>query len=150
MSTVVTSVLVTLGVLAALRLVRAFAFRHHLHRRGRGFVARRFLRRIDATPEQERLFLEELEALRGAVRGVREGVFASRERLAQALEAEALDAQALDALFATALQRLEEARARATQSLSRFHAALAPAQRLQLASMLRSHAGLGAHHHCRS
>lgn len=151
MNTVVTSVLVTLGVLAALRLLRAFAFRHHLHRRGRGFMARRLLRRIDATPEQERLFLEELEALRGALRGVREGAFASRERIAQVLEAEALDAQALDALFATSLQRLEEVRARAAQSLSRLHAALAPAQRLQLATMLRSPAGFGAHHHhCRS
>jgi hypothetical protein len=147
MNTVVLSVLVTLGVLAALRLLRALAFRHHLRRHGRTFMARRLLRRIDATPEQERLFLEELEALRGLMGGLREGVFASRQQLAGLLEAKALDAQALDALFATSLQRLEAARARAAQSLARFHAALAPAQRLQLAALLRSPAGLHAHHH---
>jgi uncharacterized membrane protein len=147
MNTVVTSVLVTLGVLAGLRLLRALAFRRHFRRHGRSFMARRLLRRIDATPDQERLFLEELEALRGLMGGLREGVFASRQQLAGLLEAEALDAQALDALLATSLQRLDAARARSAQSLARFHAALAPAQRLQLAALLRSPAGLRAHHH---
>jgi hypothetical protein len=147
MNTVLTSVLVTLGVLAALRLLRALAFRRHFRRHGRGFMARRLLRRIDATPEQERLFQEELEALRGQLHGLREALFASRDGLARALESEALDAAAAEALFAPALGRLEEARARAGQSLARLHAALAPAQRLQLATLLRSPAGLRAHHH---
>jgi len=149
MNTVVLSVLVTLGVLAGLRLLRALAFRRHLRRHGRAFMARRLLRRLDATPEQERLFLEELEALRGQLGGLREGVLASRQQLAGLLEAEALDAQALDALLASSLQRLEAAKARAAQSLARFHAALAPAQRLQLAALLRRPAGLHAHHHGR-
>jgi uncharacterized membrane protein len=148
MNTVLTSVLVTLGILAGLRLLRAFVFRR-FGRRGRGFMVRRLLRRIDATEPQERLFLEELEALRATVSGLREGVFASRQELAQALEAEALDAPTLDALLAPSWRRLEEARVRATEALSRFHASLAPAQRLQLASMLRSPAGLRAHHHGR-
>jgi Spy/CpxP family protein refolding chaperone len=147
MNTVLTSVLVTLGVLAALRLLRALAFRRHAHRHGRAFMARRLLRRIDATPEQERLFLEELEALRGSVHDLRESLFASRAGLAKALEAETLDAPAAEALFAPSLRRLEEARARAAQSLARFHAALGPAQRLQLATLLRSPAGLRMHHH---
>jgi uncharacterized membrane protein len=149
MNTILTSVLVTLGVLAALRLLRGLAWRRHLRLGGQGFMARRLLRRLDATPEQERLFLEELEALRGALRGVREGVFATRQELARALEADALDAAALDALLAPSLRRFEEARARATQALSRFHASLAPTQRLQLATMLRSPAGLRGHHHGR-
>jgi uncharacterized membrane protein len=149
MNTVVTSVLVTLGVLAALRLLRALAFRRHFRRHGRSFMARRLLRRIDATPEQERLFLEELEALRATLHGLGEGVFASRLELARAMEAEALDAAALEALFAPSLKRVEEARARATGALARFHAALAPAQRLQLATMLRSPAGLRSHRHGR-
>jgi uncharacterized membrane protein len=149
MNTVLTSVLITLGVLAALRLLRALAFRRYRHRHGQGFMARRLLRRLDATPEQERLFLEELETLRGALRGLREGVFATRQELARALEAEALDAEALEQLLAPSLRRFEEARARATQALSRFHASLAPTQRLQLATMLRSPAGLRAHHHGR-
>ena len=147
MNTVLTSVLVTLGVLALLRLLGALAFRRHLHRRGRGFMARRLLRRLDATPEQERLFLEELETLRGALRGVRDGVSASRAQLAQLLETEALDAQALDAVFDASQRQLDGVRARAAQSLSRFHAALTPAQRLQLAAMLRAPAGLHLHHH---
>jgi uncharacterized membrane protein len=149
MNTVLTSVLITLAVLAALRLLRAFAFRRHLRRHGRAFMARRLLRRIEATPEQERLFLEELEALRHALGEARQGIVASRLELAETLEADALDAQALDALLAQPLRRLEEVRARAAQSLSRFHAALAPAQRLQLATLLRSPAGLRAHHHGR-
>jgi uncharacterized membrane protein len=149
MNTILTSVLVTLGVLAALRLLRGLAWRRHLRLGGQGFMARRLLRRLDATPEQERLFLEELEALRGALRGVREGVFATRQELARALEADALDAAAVDALLAPSLRRFEEARARATQALSRFHASLAPTQRLQLATMLRSPAGLRGHHHGR-
>lgn len=147
MNTVVTSVLVTLGVLALLRLLRAAAFRRHLHHRGRGFMARRLLRRLDATPEQERLFLEELEALRTAMGGVREGVWSSRQQLAQALEAEAFDAQALDAVFAASLQRLHQVKARAGESIARLHAALAPAQRLQLAAMLRHPSGFRHHHH---
>jgi uncharacterized membrane protein len=148
MNTVLTSVLVTLGILAGLRLLRALVFRR-FGRRGRGFMVRRLLRRIDATEPQERLFLEELEALRGTMRGLRQGAFASRQELAQALEAEALDAPTLEALLAPSWRRLEEARVRATEALSRFHASLAPAQRLQLATMLRSPAGLRAHHHGR-
>jgi Spy/CpxP family protein refolding chaperone len=147
MNTVVMSVLVTLAVLAALRLLRALAFRRHLRRTGRAFMARRLLRRIDATPEQERLFHEELEALRGTVHGLRETLGASRAGLAQALEADALDAAAAEALFAPALQGLEAARTRAAQSLARLHAALAPEQRLRLATLLRSPAGLRTHHH---
>jgi hypothetical protein len=149
MNTVVTAVLITLSILAALRLLRAVAFRRHLRRHGRTFMARRLLRRLDATPEQERIFLEELEALRGTLHGLGEGVFASRLELARVVEAEALDAAAVEALFAPSLQRLEAARTRTTAALARFHAALAPAQRLQLATMLRSPAGLRGHHHGR-
>lgn len=79
--------------------------------------------------------------------GLREDAVASRLELARAVEAEALDAAALDALIAPALGRIEATRARAVQALTRFHAALAPAQRLQLATLLRSPAGLRAHHH---
>ena len=147
MNTVVTAVLVTLSILAALRLLRAVAFRRHLRRHGRTFMARRLLRRLDATPEQERIFLEELEALRGTLHGLGEGVFASRLELARVVEAEALDAAAVEALFAPSLERLEQARARTTAALGRFHAALAPAQRLQLATMLRSPAGLRGYRH---
>jgi uncharacterized membrane protein len=149
MNTVVTSVLITLGVLAALRLLRAIAFRRHLRSHGRGFMARRLLRRIDATPEQERLFMEELEALRATMFGLRQGASATRQELAQALEADTLDAAALEAFMAPSLRRLDEAKVRAAQALARFHAALAPAQRLQLATILRSPAGLRPHHHGR-
>jgi uncharacterized membrane protein len=149
MNTVLTSVLITLGVLAALRLLRAIALRRHFGRRGRGFMARRLLRRIDATPEQERLFLEELEALRATMLGLREGASATRQELARALEADTLDATALEAFLAPSLHRLDEAKDRAAQAVARLHAALAPAQRLQLASLVRSPAGLRAHHHGR-
>jgi uncharacterized membrane protein len=149
MNPIVASVLITLGVLAALRLLRGVARRRHVRRHGRSFMARRLLRRIDATPEQERLFLEELEALRATLQGLRQGVLASREELARALEAEALDAAALETLLAPSLRRVEEARTQAARALARFHAALAPAQRLQLAAALRGSARFATPHHGR-
>jgi Spy/CpxP family protein refolding chaperone len=149
MHTVLISVLATLGVLAVLRLARALVFRHHF-RHGRDFMARRLLRRIDATPEQERAFREELDALRGALHALRSELFDSRAGLARALEADALDAEAAAALFAPALRRLEEARAQAAASLARLHAALAPAQRRQLAALLQRPHHLHRHRcaHC--
>jgi hypothetical protein len=105
-------------------------------------MARRLLRRIDATPEQERLFLEELEALRATLQGLRQGLLASRQDLARALEAEALDAAALEALLAPSLRRIEEVRTQAA-------GALAPAQRLQLAAALRRPARFATPHHGR-
>jgi len=149
MNPIVASVLITLGVLAALRLLRGLALRRHFRRHGRSFMARRLLRRIDATPEQERLLLEELEALRATLQGLRQGLLASRQDLARALEAEALDAAALEALLAPSLRRIEEVRTQAARALARLHAALAPAQRLQLAAALRAPARFATPRHGR-
>jgi Spy/CpxP family protein refolding chaperone len=141
MNGILTGVLVTLGVLALLRLGRVLLFRRRW--RHRGWMARRLLRRIEATPEQERLFLAELDALRGAMREAREGFLASREDLARALESERLDVPALEAVASAPMRRLDAARIRAAEALARFHAALEPRQRQLLAAALREGPALG-------
>src|SRR5574337_1051849 len=105
MLNVVLSVVITLAVLGLLRLARRAAWCRH---RGpaSGWMARRLARRLGATPEQERLLREEVEALRLAVAELRGDLFASREDLARALAAERLDQAALDAVAARGASRL--------------------------------------------
>lgn len=141
MSGILTGLLVALSIVVLLRALRFLARRRGW--RGRGLVARRLLRRIDATPEQERLFLAELDALRSVLAEVRGGLHASREELARALESDRLEPSALEALAAEPLRRLDAARARLAEGMARIHAALAPEQRVRLAAALR--AGPGRH-----
>ena len=59
----------------------------------------RLLRRIDATPAQEKIFRDEAEGFWEAAGGLREGLKASRRDLALAMRDEALDKQKLAAMF---------------------------------------------------
>jgi len=131
------SVVITLAVLGLLRLGRRAAWRH---RRGPApaWMVRRLARRLDATPEQERLLREELEALRLAVAELRGDLSASREDLARALAAERLDPAALDAVAARGASRLDALRTRLAGSLARVHEALDARQRQALAELIRS------------
>lgn len=142
MLNVVLSVVITLAVLGLLRLARRAAWCRH---RGpaSGWMARRLARRLGATPEQERLLREEVEALRLAVAELRGDLFASREDLARALAAERLDPAALDAVAARGASRLEALRTRLAASLARVHEALDGRQRQLLADLVRS----GPHRH---
>jgi Spy/CpxP family protein refolding chaperone len=137
MLNVVLSVVVTLAVLGLLRLGRRAAWRRH---RGPApaWMVRRLARRLEATPEQERLLREEVEALRLAVAELRGDLLASREDLARALAAERLDPAALDAVAARGASRLEDLRARLGASLARVHEALDARQRQVLAELVRS------------
>jgi len=139
MNGVLLGVLLALALLALLRGLRVLAWRRGRHGApGRRLLARRLLRRLDATPEQERLFLAELDALREAMREAREGLSASRDELARALEADALDRAALDALGARQVERVEAVRRLASDGLARIHAALDAGQRRRLAELLRA------------
>ncbi len=137
-----------LATLAALALARAVLFRRWRHRvrARRGWMLRRALRRIGTTPTQEEALLAEIDAVREAMRSVREGLLASRDELAAALEAERLDPAALDALWARQLERAGAVTARAAAALARFHASLDPTQRRRLSELVR--AGGAAHGRC--
>ena len=138
MNGILVGVLATLVTLAVLRLLRIALFRRPWRRRGRGFMARRLLRRLEATPEQERIFLAEVEALGNAMREAREGLFASREELAQLLDADVLDQGALGGLSERQEARLGELRHRLADAIARFHASLDSRQHHLLAEMVRA------------
>ena len=137
MLSVFLSVVITLAVLGVLRLARRAAWRRH---RGGApaWMVRRLSRRLAATPAQERVLAEEVEALRVAVSELRGDLFASREDLARALGAETLDPSALDAVAARGASRLAEVKARLAASLARVHESLDARQRQLLAEIVRS------------
>jgi hypothetical protein len=145
-------VLLTLPVLFLLRAIGFLAWRRGVRRggrwRGRGWMLRRLFARLETTPGQERLLLEELDRLRAELAGLREGLFASREELAATLAAERLDPSALEALVARQLARAEAARKAAVDGLSRFHEALTARQRQVLAQLVRSGRLGPAHGRC--
>lgn len=107
--------------------------------RGRGrFGARHVLRRIGATPDQERTVLAEADALLEALHALGADARALRADLADLVAGPAVDsARVADALDAR-LARVSALRARFAEALSRIHAALDPAQRTALAELIRS------------
>lgn len=145
-------VLLTLVVLLLLRAIGVFAWRRGLRRggrwRARGWMLRRFFARLETTPGQERLLLEELDRLRAELAGLREGLFASREELAATLASERLDPSALEALVARQLARADAAGKAAVDGLARFHEALTARQRQVLAELVRSGRLGPAHGRC--
>lgn len=144
MNAIWVGVVAALFTLAALRVFRLIACRRRFGRRGRGFFVRRLFRRLEATPEQERLFLDEIEALGRALRDTRRGIFGSREELARLLRADSLDAKALDEYGSRQVAVLDTARRLGSEALARIHAALDARQRLIFAELIASPA-----HGCR-
>ena len=140
MNGILVGVLSTLVALAVLRALAVVARRRRWRRRGaaRGFMSRRLLRRLGARPEQERLLLDEMEAIGTLLREARHGLFASREELAQLLEADRVETGALGEFAERQAARLDAVRRRATEGIARFHAALDAPQRKLLAEMVRS------------
>jgi hypothetical protein len=96
----------------------------------------RLLRRIDATPAQEKVFRDEADGFWEAAGGLREGLKASRRDLALAMRDEALDKQKLAAMFRKQDEILGGLRERLSASLERVHATLDARQRGQLADLL--------------
>ncbi|HEU4384907.1 MAG TPA: periplasmic heavy metal sensor [Anaeromyxobacteraceae bacterium] len=136
MLTVFLSVVITLFVLGVLRLARRAAWRRRRWA-GPSWMVRRLSRRLSATPAQERVLAEEVEALRAAVADLRNDLFTSREDLAQALAADHFDPAALDVLGARGASRLDDLRKRLAASLTRVHEALDARQRQMLAELIR-------------
>jgi hypothetical protein len=108
------------------------------HRRGHGPRAalRRILRRIDATPAQEKVFRDEAATLWETARGLRGGLEASGRDLAIALREETLDRQKLESVYRKQDEILAALRARVSDSLGRVHSTLDERQRNDLANLL--------------
>jgi hypothetical protein len=132
---------VTVLVLAA--MVRRAAWRRFARRRGMG--PRFVLRRIGATPEQERAVLAETDALAEVLSALRTDARGLRADAADLLVADAVDPARVAAALDARLAKATELRARAAEAFARIHAALGPDQRARLAAFVRE----GPHGHGR-
>jgi hypothetical protein len=130
------------GVALAVLLVVGARRRHHgWHRHGHGhgrrFFARRVLyrvlRRLDATPAQERLVRDEVFGVVDSVKGLRDKAKAARTALAAALRDETLDSQKLAAVMREQEELVTTVRDRVVEALTRVHASLDGRQRQELA-----------------
>jgi Spy/CpxP family protein refolding chaperone len=136
MSPFVSGALGALTVLVAAGLARRAAWRRVGAARRRG--VRRVLRRLGATPDQERAVLAEADALADVVAGLRGDARALRADLADLLDAPSLDAPRVAAALDARLARAAELRARGPEALARVHAILGPEQRARLAALVRA------------
>ena len=113
--------------------------RCHGSHRG-GFAPRAFLwrllRRIDATPAQEKVFRDEASTLSETVHGLRGELRDSGRDLAAALREENLDRMKLESIYRKQDELLASLRQRLSDSLARVHSTLDERQRNELADLL--------------
>ena len=139
------------GVLAVLVLFalrqglrrRRFYGRHHGCSAGRRGLSRRhgLLARLQTTPEQEQVLSQARAQLQPVLSRLREELPLTREQAARSVEAEVFDAAALQQRFAQHAALLEELQRTALDAHARVHAALEPAQRRELATVLAGPCG---------
>ena len=141
MSSFLSGALGAAAVLLAAGLARAAAFRH-FRRRGPAHAAR-LLRRIGATPEQERAVRAELDALSEAFLALRADARPLRGDLADLIAAPALDSARVKETIDARLQNVAALRTRVAEAIARVHDVLDPAQRERLAALVRA----GPHRH---
>ncbi|MCH9681792.1 MAG: Spy/CpxP family protein refolding chaperone [Deltaproteobacteria bacterium] len=99
------------------------------------------LRRLQATPDQERVIREQLEQLRESMQSHREEWSTSRRDVAQAIRNESFDETTMGELFGRHDERLTEVRKAVMEALGHIHAVLDETQRERLAQMLDRGAG---------
>jgi hypothetical protein len=104
---------------------------------GRRWPFRRLFARLDTSPAQEQVLVDDASALRAELAALRGEWVALREELAALVAAPALDAGRVEAALASRDARLREVRRRAAEALARFHAVLDDAQRKALAGLVR-------------
>jgi hypothetical protein len=104
----------------------------------------RLLRRIDATPAQEKVFRDEAGQLWETASGLRGELRASRRELAVALRDETLDRQKLESIYRKQDELIATLRQRVSESLGRIHSTLDARQRNELADLLER----GGRAHC--
>jgi uncharacterized membrane protein len=133
------AVFVTAGVLRRVFWVARIRRWH-----GRGPAGVRFVAaRIRATPEQEKVLATEAAALGEVFAAFRADAWSLRSELSALLSAEVLDAAALSSALDRGMARAGEVRTRLEQALLRVHRAIGPAQRAELANLVRG--GHGRH-----
>lgn len=142
MSPFLSGALGALTVLVSAALLRRAAWRRFA--RSRRFGPRRVLRRIGATPEQERAVLSETDALADLLGALRRDAGDLRGDLARLLAEPSLDAARVAAALDARLGRAAELRARLAEAVAKVHGALGPEQRERLASLVRE----GPHGRC--
>jgi hypothetical protein len=96
----------------------------------------RLLRRIDATPAQEKVVRDEAAALLDSAHGLRGDLKASGRDLAVALRDETLDRRKIESVYRKQDEILASLRNRLTDSLGRVHSTLDARQRNDLADLL--------------
>jgi hypothetical protein len=131
----------TLCLVLLVGVLRRRRWHGGFHARGRGghgprAALWRLLRRIDATPAQEKVFRDEAATLWETARGLRGGLEASGRDLAIALREETLDRQKLESVYRKQDEILAALRARVSDSLGRVHSTLDERQRNDLADLL--------------
>ena len=135
MTPFVSGALGALTVLVGAALLRRAAWRRFARRRG--FGPRFVLRRIGATPEQEKAVLAETDALAEVLHALRADARGLRGDVADLLAQDAVDPARFAAALDARLAHLDGLRARFAEALARIHATLDPAQREALAAMVR-------------
>lgn len=122
-------------VLFTAALLRGSGWRRLAWRRP--FGPRRLLRRIGATPEQERAILAETDALASLAFALRADAAALRGDLAALLAEPAVDPARVAAALDARLGKASELRERLAGAVARIHATLGPDERARLAEVLR-------------
>jgi hypothetical protein len=102
---------------------------------GRWFL-RALFERLETTPGQEKVILQELDQLRENKRAVHEELEQIRRDIARALRTEAFDQSALDEAYGRQDALLTKLRAQFSVALSKVHEALDDRQRKQIGDWL--------------
>lgn len=131
-----------LSLFALLRARRWRRLRHASFRASRGAPGRRWpfrglFARLDTSPAQEQVLVDEAAALREELASLRGDWAAVREELALLLGEPSLEPARIEAVLSARDARLRELRRRVADAAARFHAVLDDAQRKALASLVR-------------
>jgi hypothetical protein len=111
----------------------------HGFRRARGFGPLGWLfRRLDATPEQERVIRAEVEAFLEKGAELKRELRLSRDDVANAVRAESFDEEVMGESFARQDDRIKDMRGAFVGALARIHDVLDERQRRRLADLLDS------------
>jgi Spy/CpxP family protein refolding chaperone len=146
MSPFLSGVLGALAVLMVVGAVRRAVWRrrYRVMSRGAPLVLRGLFRRIGARPDQAKAITAEADALAAELRAARSDLRALRGELADLVGGPTLDAEQVSRAIDARLEKAQAARRRLADAVARVHAVLDPAQRQQVAALLRT--GPHGHH----
>ncbi|MFZ5470971.1 MAG: Spy/CpxP family protein refolding chaperone [Myxococcota bacterium] len=129
----------TVSLIALIKVLRRGRFGLWPHH---GWVRRRLLHHLDATPSQEKVIRQALEEVEKAAKELRKEVFGSRSEFAQAIRGEHFDGEPFHAATARQQAAFEQLKKAALAGLQSVHEVLTPTQRGTLADLIEH----GPHH----